>query len=349
MRPIILPTLTYNGLDQAITDYWSSRGLDVLLYLKADLKYGFFYNQLMASRDDVLLNQVVPAAFAQIGFASIFLMLCGTQFIIRKHRKQLIWFIMVVIFFWLSLGVPIYFNHQPIEWFPTLYPLLLNNPIILALREPFRFQIIMLFALSILIAFGLQWLFQRFSTRLGRIVITLLTLSMFFEISSFPIPYRNATLSPAYDYVTENHDGPIIIMPMGRQSVKYSMYTQMHHQQPLPEGMIARLPEGVYDFIQEENLFLRDLSDIDNLLRASDELLASWESELDELLEIGFHYIIVHRLEHAGRILVIYPYQERMFFMEIDPDFETDVVAVYDLQKLRDHPPQGDPFAEEES
>ena len=55
-----------------------------------------------------------------------------------------------------------------------------------------------------------------------------------------------------------------------------------------------------------------------------------------------------HRFEDTGSwSLVTYPYQERMFFMEIDPDFETETAAVYDLEKLRGHPPQGDPFAED--
>ena len=345
--PILLPTLTYPNLNSAINQFVPDRGINILSYVKADLKYPFFYNNFFASADNIILTQRLPQAFAQIGFISMGLSLIGAVAMIRKRREHLIWLVITLLFFWLSLGSTIAFDKVILEGFPNLYPVLLDNPIFVALREPFRFQIIMIFGFTFLLSQGIYTLFQQFSIRRAYLICLIVVPAMFFELSVFPIPYRTASPSPAYDYATQQYAGPIIMMPMGRQQAKYAMYNQIFHEQPIQEGMIARMPEGAYDYI-DSSLLLRDMADINNIQQASDDLVANWDREINHLLDDGFRYVVVHRLEHTGTwILTVYPYQERMFFMEIEPDFETETVAVYDLQKLLGHPPQGDPFAEE--
>jgi hypothetical protein len=170
---------------------------------------------------------------------------------------------------------------------------------------------------------------------------------MLFETSVFPIPYRSARMPDVYDYVVARHDGPLLVMPMGRQQSKYKMYNQIYHGLPIAEGMIARMPEDAYDTF-DSFLLLRDMGDMDQLTRASDDLLDNWDAEVQRLLDIGFRYVIVHRLEDTGRWpIVTHPYQEFMFFMEIEPDFVTDTAVVYDLEKLVGNPPLGDPLAME--
>jgi len=345
--PILIPTLTYPDLDSAINQYTPDRGINILAYVKADLKYPFFYNNLLASADGIVLTQRLPMAFSQIGFMSIGLGLIGAGIAIRKRRDHLVWLMITVLFFWLSLGSRIFINNTTLDWFPNLYPILLNNPIFVALREPFRFQIIMIFGLAFLLSLGIYGVSQRLSQRITYLMYLIVLPILLFELSVFPIPYRTAAISPVYEYVAQQDDGPLIIMPMGRQQAKYAMYTQIFHERPIEEGMIARMPEGAYDYI-ENNLLLRDMADINDIQQASDDLIANWDQEIDNLLEAGFRYVVIHRLEDTGTwILTVYPYQERMFFMEIEPDFETETEAVYDLQKLRGHPPQGDPFAED--
>jgi len=345
--PILIPTLTYPDLDSAINQFMPDRGINILSYVQADLKYPIFYNNLSAAADGIVLNQRLPMAFAQIGFTSIILGCIGAGIAIRKQRNHLIWFIVTLLFFWLSLGSVIVFDKTAVDWMPTLYPILANNPIFVALREPFRFQIIMIFGLSILLSLAIHWIFQRFSKRIAYLLYIIIIPLLLFELSVFPIPYRSADISPAYDYIAQHVDGPLIVMPMGRQQSKFAMYNQIVHERPIQEGMIARMPEGAYDYI-ESNLLLRDMAAINDIQIASDDLIANWANEIEELLEAGFRYVVVHRLENTGTwILTVYPYQERMFFMEIEPDFETETVAVYDLEKLRGHPPQGDPFAED--
>lgn len=344
--PILIPALTYENLDSAINQFVPDNGMDILSYLKPDLKQPMFYNQLIASFNGETLNQQVTRAFGHIGFASIILASIGTFIVLRKHRQQFIWVLMAFIFFGLSLGARVQFNMQEIEGLWTPYQALIDNPIFVALREPYRFQVLFIFAQAVLIAYAIHALMQAVTNqRVMRILIVILSVFMMYETSIFPIPYRSATVSSAYDYVIEHHQGPIISMPMGRQPAKYAMYNQIFHGQPIAEGMIARMPEDAYDYI-EDNLLLRDMASINDITQASDDLLANWNTAIDDLLDKNFRYVVVHRLENTGTWLIAtYDYQERMFFMEIDPVYETETAVVYDLQDLRDHPPQGDPFA----
>jgi hypothetical protein len=345
--PILLPTLTYPDLNSAINQYVPDNGLNILSYVKADLKYPFFYNNIFAFADGIVLNQLVYVAFAQIGFTGVVLGIIGAGIAILKQREHLIWLVITLLFFWLSLGATIIIGNTKLDGFPTLYPLLLNNPIFVALRQPFRFQIIMIFGLSILLSLAISWLFQRFSKRIATLMCVFILPLLLFELSVFPIPYRLATRSPAYDYVAQQEDSPLIVMPMGRQQAKFAMYHQTFHERPMAEGMIARMPEDAYDYI-ESNLLLHDMTQINNIVKASDELIANWDNEIDQLLNDGFRYVVIHRLEDTGTWkIATHTYQERMFFMEIEPDFETETEAVYDLRKLRGNPPQGDPLAED--
>lgn len=341
--PILLPTLQFGQLDESIENYWEpENGLDAILYLKADKSKPFFYNQLIASLDDVTLDQTVINAFAQTGFVSLLLGVIATIYIMRHRRDQMLWVIIVLFFFWLSLGSEIRFDGHTIDWLPTLYPLLSDNPLIASLREPFRFQIIMFFGLAILIAIAIHWMLAHAVLLRFRLMIAFAVLFMFFEISSFPIPYRSADISPAFEYVSQQTKGPIITLPLGKQqTAKYAMYTQTLHELPIVEGKIGRMPDDIYSFIEEENLLLRDMSDVDNLLSITEALRNNWEAEIDELTALGFRYIVVQRFVDAGTtLLAFYDYQEEMFFMNIEPEFETENSAVYDLYNLRENPPE---------
>jgi hypothetical protein len=109
--------------------------------------------------------------------------------------------------------------------------------------------------------------------------------------------------------------------------------------------MIARMPTDAYDTF-DSFLLLRDMADMAEILKVSDDLFEKWDAEIQRLLNIGFRYVVVHRLEDTGTWpIVTHPYQEHMFFMEIEPDFEIESAAVYDLEKLLGNPPLGDPFA----
>ena len=248
----------------------------------------------------------------------------------------------------MSLGVILTIDNvrYPDVWTP--YRALLDNPLFTALRKPGRFQLLVIFSQSILVAFGVYRLYQlKSGERYFRWFIVGITVLMLFETSVFPIASRTAERTDAYDYIAEQEPGAVITMPFGRQEAKFAMYNQMYHRRPITQGKIARTPEEAYDYINQ-NLLLRDMTQITDILKASDELIENWEQEIDELLDLGFRYVVVHRLVNLGRhLFVVYTYQERMFFMEIEPEFETEAEAVYDLRKLRDNPPQGDPFEED--
>ncbi|GEM_PF-799735 len=340
--PILIPTLASGEIGSAIDQFTPSAGVDLMAFVQADRQHPIVYNYFFASLDGNDLSQKLPWAFAQIGFISIALTLIGVGIVIRKYPRQRLWIIVLFLGFWLSLGTVLRINGQQYDDIPMLMSALQYNPLFRALRQPHRFQIIMNFAMSIFIAYTIYSYLHRVSRLIGIVTIVGVTTLMFFETSVFPIPHRTAQVSEVYDYVTERHDGPIIAMPMGRQPSKYKMYMQMHHEQPIAEGMIARMPTDAYDTFNFY-LLLRDMSMMNEITQISDELFQNWDTEIQSLLDAGFRYVVVHRLEDTGQWPVYtHLYQEFMFFMEIEPDFEAETAVVYDLQKLIGNPPMGD-------
>ena len=343
--PIIIPAVTSDGLAEAMnyTDDLDE-GVDLFGFVKPDLSYPaypMFHNQVIASFQEQTVAQGRQRGLGQVGFISLALALTGAVYVVRKHREQLIWIVLWIIFFLLSLGTTFMINRivYPEVWLP--YQLLTENALFVALRSPLRFQLLFIFVQAILVSYGVFRLYQRDSTkRYFQWMMIGVTVLMLFETSVFPIPYSTAYQSEAYDYVVEQHQGPIITIPMGRQEAKFAMYNQMDHEQPIVDGKIARTPNSAFDFINQ-NLFLRDMAQLTELTQITDELHDRWVAEVDELLEFNFRYVVVHRFVDIGRqVFEVSPEQERMFFMQIEPDFETTTEAIYDLRKLRDNPPK---------
>ena len=116
-----------------------------------------FTTTYFASIDDILLNQRLPQAFAQIGFISILLGLVGAWMSIRKQHEHLIWLIVTLLFFWLSLGSIIIFDKIVLDGFPNLYPILLNNPVFCSLTRTLSLSDYHDFWLVDLVVAGCVW------------------------------------------------------------------------------------------------------------------------------------------------------------------------------------------------
>jgi hypothetical protein len=228
--PILLPAISYGGLKDAIDLYVPNGGIDLMSFLKADLKYPFFYNYLSASHDNVILTQRLPQAFSQIGFVSIIISFIGIVTVARKYPRERLWIVILFLSFWLSLGVTLQIDRVQYEQVPMLMSALQYSPLFQVLREPFRFQLLMNFALALFLARGIYSITQYLSHIKATVIVILVVVLIFFEIGVFPIPYRSAKISEAYEYVMERHNGPIITMPMGQQQSKYMMYNQLYHQ-----------------------------------------------------------------------------------------------------------------------
>lgn len=333
--PILISTFSSDYVGSAITETDIETGVDLMAFIRADVFQPMFYNNYFAQFTGVPLTEFSHLGLTHLGLLNILLAMIGFGYALAKDRKQILWAILVLVFFLLSLGVTITYELKPLDLPFTPYSLLMDNVLFRALRSPSRFAMLMLFPMAILIAYGIHFVSSRVQRRnvlvwLGGVVLVVL---MLFETSIFPISHRFAEIAPIFK--DDSLNGAVIGIPMGRQEVKYQMYTQIWHDQPIHEGMIARLPDDAYDYV-ESNPVLRDWQTLDDITVTLDE----WQQGIDALLADGFRYVVVHKYVDTGRDLFTTSPQRETFFSQAPTIFEDIATRVYDLATLKDYPPR---------
>ena len=279
--------------DPVVTDVWG--GMDLLTYLKADHERPLNYVQSIASLSgDQVEHILVTRGLSHVGLVSLFFALAGLVYAVRIERPVLIWFILALVFWLLSLGVVIYVNRSALDVYWTPYRLLEDNFIFRALKWPFRMALVFLFPYSILIGYGLHCRLRSIVLdRKQRLLLITSVVMLLYGTSIFPIPTRDAP-RPAYlSKLAELPEGAIIDVPFGRHVSKYYMSVQRYHGRPIAEGMIARVPPGTYDYINQ-NLLLATFRDPGNV-NLENSTLKDWEAAFKQLLDDGFRYLVMHR------------------------------------------------------
>ena len=279
--------------DPVVADVWG--GMDLLTYLKADHDRPLNYMQSIASLggDDVE-HTFVTWGLSHVGLVSIFFAFAGLVYAIRIERPVLIWFILALVFWLLSLGVVIYIDGSALDFYWTPYRLLEDNFIFRALKWPFRMALVFLFPYSVLIGYGLHYRTRSIVwNRKRRTLLIFSVMALLYGASIFPIPTRDAPRPPYLSKLAELPDGAIIDVPFGRHVSKYYMSVQRFHGRPIAEGMIARVPPGTYDYINQ-NLLLATFRD-PGKINYEDLTLDDWEADFKQLLDDGFRYLVMHR------------------------------------------------------
>lgn len=296
--PSLLPMILSEDLfsaasDPVVTDVWG--GMDLLTYLKADHQRPLNYMQSIASLGgDHVEHTFVTWGLSHVGLVSIFFAGAGLVYAIKFERAVLIWGALALAFWLLSLGVVIYVNRSPLDFYWTPYRLLEDNFIFRALKWPFRMALVFLFPYSVLIGYGLHCRLRRQKLdRRRKLLLLVSVIMLLYGTSIFPIPTREAP-RPAYlTRLAQLPEGAVIDVPFGRHVSKYYMSVQRFHQRPIVEGMIARVPPGAYDYI-EQNVLLatfRDPGPVDY----EDLTRADWQAAFQQLLDDGFRYLLLHR------------------------------------------------------
>ena len=335
--PLLSAVLQSDNLQSAVSDSVStyrSDGVDILSYAKADLSHPLTYTQSIASLGDEQLEmRLVSQSLSHVGIVSMVFALAGTVYAFRVERGAVIWVVLAVVFWLLSLGVKIYFNGSYVEglyWTP--YRLLQDNLIFRTLKWPFRMELVFLFPYSLLIGYGLHG--RLGSLALDRAQWLLLTMSvamLLYGASVFPIPTRPAPRPSYVSALSELPSGAVIDVPFGRRPSKYYMSVQRFHGRPMVEGMIARTPLDAYDYI-DSNLLLSALHEPSSVDEAT-LTFEDWRTAFAELVEDGFRYLIVHRWVPVSLSSVEYPesWVFKAFSLE-SPVYEDDEVMIYDLR-----------------
>ena len=296
--PSLLPMFRSEDLfaaasDPVIADVWG--GMDLLTYLKADHDRPLNYMQSIASLSgDHVEHTFVTWGLSHVGLVSIFFAFGGFVYAIRIERSVLIWCILALVFWLLSLGVVVYVNRSALDFYWTPYRLLEDNFIFRALKWPFRMALVFLFPYSVLIGYGLHYRLRSLVlNRRQQLLLIVSVIALLYGASIFPIPTREAPRPPYLSYLAELPDGAIIDVPFGRHVSKYYMSVQRYHGRPIVEGMIARVPPGTYDYINQ-NLLLTTFRD-PGKVNFEDLTLGDWEAAFKQLLDDGFRYLVMHR------------------------------------------------------
>lgn len=318
--------------DAVVTDVWG--GMDLLSYLKADHDRPLNYMQSIASLGgDRVEHTFVTWGLSHVGLVSVFFALAGLVYAIRIERLALIWFVLALGFWLLSLGVVIYVHRSPLDFYWTPYRFLEDNFIFRALKWPFRMALVFLFPYSVLIGYGLHCRIRSLVLdRTQKLLLIGSVAMLLYGTSIFPIPTREAP-KPAYlSKLAELPAGAIIDVPFGRHVSKYYMSVQRYHGRPIAEGMIARVPPGTYDYINQ-NLVLttfRDPGRLDHEALTPEE----WQAAFDQLLEDGFRYLIMHREVPVSSFIGRAKGWSLAMF-EVEPKLYDDGnVIIYDLAEI---------------
>lgn len=169
-----------------------------------------------------------------------------------------------------------------------------SGPIVWLLRHPFRFNLLIGFALAVTSGLGLSAVLDRLvATRPGwhrPFAVVMMGLLMF-EYLFIPFP-TTAAVVPDYYFSLAGSPGKgaILGLPMGRDRSKPYMYYQTVHNRPLVEGHVSRTPEDAYAFI-EATPALRSLR------ACGEDALPPVDLGpiLNTLREQGIEYVILHK------------------------------------------------------
>ena len=333
--PLLSTVLQSDNFQSAASDSvrtYRTAGVDILSYAKADLSHPLNYTQSIASLGDEQLEMRHSfQGLAHVGIVSMAFALMGTVYAFRVRRGAVIWVVLALVFWLLSLGVKVYFNDSYVDIYWTPYRLLQDNLIFRTLKWPHRMELVFLFPYSLLIGYGLHY-------RLGSLVLNrvqwfLLTVSvvmLLYGASIFPIPTRPAPRPSYVSALSGLPSGAVIDVPFGRHPSKYYMSVQRFHGRPMAEGMIARTPPDAYDYI-DSNLLLSALHEVDEQVLAA----ADWRRAFAQLVEDGFRYLILHRSVPVSLSAIEYPagWVFKAFSLE-SPVYEDGEVLIYDLASL---------------
>ncbi len=334
--PLLIVNVRSNNLQSAISDSVVTHrdgSVDILSYAKAQLSHPLNYMQSIANLgNDQLEMRSVYQGLSHVGVVSMAFALMGVVYALRVKRNVVIWIILALAFWLLSLGVEIYFNGNYLDsiyWTP--YRLLQDNFVFRILKVPFRMELVFLFPYSVLVGYGLHYRLRSLVlSRMQWILLTISVVMLLYGTSIFPLPTR---LTPRPQYLSVLADlpeGAIIDVPFGRNISKYYMSVQRFHGRPIVEGMIARVPPDAYEYI-DSNLLLTILRDsADAAVGAL--TIEDWHAAFAELEDDGFRYLILHRRVPISLSAIMRPagWMFKMFALET-PIYEDSDVLIYDI------------------
>ena len=185
---------------------------------------------------------------AYLGFTAIGLALLAIR---TRKRSSVYWCLTGLLFSVLSLGPYVKVCGHQLHDFALPWAV----PLAGFFRNPFRFNTLVQFCLSVLAGWGSASLLESLRPRkhwVAAATITGLAAVTVLEYLSVPLPRTELHVSPFYQFLAREKDNVAIVeVPLGRPRDKEYLYYQTIHGKPTVNGHLSRPPQGAYRFLDE--------------------------------------------------------------------------------------------------
>jgi len=167
----------------------------------------------------------------------------------KRNRDKWMWLGIFLVFLWLSIGPVLHVYGHHIESFPSLYNVFIKMPFARMGRAPYRLMPGALVGMSVLAAFGVVGVQERFTRNRKRVELVLgllISTTLALESAHFFTPYEIAP-SAAARYLAEDPDSYAIIVASQRGVFlrQAAMFQQTTHRKRIDIGYISRFHEGL--------------------------------------------------------------------------------------------------------
>ncbi|MBU0647908.1 hypothetical protein KJ855_01895 [Patescibacteria group bacterium] len=258
-----------------------------------------------------------------MGFSVLFIFLISFLFTFdKKDRVQfLFWWVVAIVFWVLSLGPLLKvggvtdFRLNDVDYNVSLpYMLMYKLPFFSVARVPARFAVVMMLAVSQVVAGVVTYLMRgwgKVAGNFGRssslLILIFVSLLIVFEYATWPMKLQEVKVPLVYEEIKNDNDDFVILeLPLwwasghrsDGQPITILQYYQTYHEKKLLNGSVSRVPQSLFDYyyklpgvkyLVEANGVVADEDDLDR-----QEVLNVFKKELD------VKYIVLHEKYYSA-------------------------------------------------
>ena len=246
-----------------------------------------------------------------LGLAPLYLLVVA----VRSRQPEIrLWLFLMLAAYLFSIGPRPQFLRHPLDiTLPWAVPL---NTI---LREPHRWNILLIFGLAMVGAYGWTVLRDRLpSLKHQRIAAAILVLAIFGEFAAASFPYFRPHVSSFYSQILPREPAAVVIavLPSGRQPDKLAMFYQTIHGHKMIGGVISRSQPETFAFIYNNPLLRAGVND-----QPPTPIPTDVRPHLQQLAENNIAYIVLDK-----QLMDVEPWRLAFPF---PPVYEDQLVLVY--------------------
>ncbi len=315
--PLVADQFTRNFPEDVFLDEAVWGRTDLLAYLIPSIHNSLWRNFTNSLYENFVVNQFYTP---YLGYTTLLLAAFG---VIKRWRKVWIWLLLAIFYVLLALGPELAINGRSYPHIPMPYRLVENFFLLRLVRRPDRFNLFLSLPLSMLAAWGIDYL----QTRLQRPFLrrfVLVVLALLIWLAYWPLPFATTEPTVPVWYQTLAADpeqfGVLDIPINDREYDKWYMLYQTTHEKPLAVGHVSRLPQGTDAFL----ISIPFIGDLEARDQRPDPEITDVSSQLKLLADANIRYLVIHkRFANAGLQAIWRDW------LTIDPFYEDEEVIVY--------------------